>query len=56
MNGVIIWSEQVSKGAIIWREDHGRLAFFKVKKRFKVNYFVRMRCLPMKMAMWSLSP
>ncbi|MDA8636223.1 hypothetical protein N9L70_07540 [Rhodobacteraceae bacterium] len=32
MNGVIIWSEHVSKRAIIWCEDHGRLAFFKAKE------------------------
>ena len=31
MNGVIIWSEHVSKRAIIWCEDHGRLAFFKAQ-------------------------
>ena len=31
MNGVIIWSEQASKRAIIWCEDHGRLAFFKAE-------------------------
>ena len=31
MNGVIIWSEHVSKRAIIWCEDHGRLAFFKAE-------------------------
>ena len=32
MNGVIIWSEHVSKRAIIWCEDHGRLAFFKAEE------------------------
>jgi hypothetical protein len=31
MNGVIIWSEQASKRAIIWCDDHGRLAFFKAE-------------------------
>ena len=31
MNGVIIWSEHISKRAIIWCEDHGRLAFFKAE-------------------------
>ena len=32
MNGVIIWSEHISKRAIIWCEDHGRLAFFKAEE------------------------
>jgi hypothetical protein len=32
MNGVIIWSEHISKRAIIWCEDHGRLVFFKAEE------------------------
>ena len=32
MNGAIIWSEHVSKSAIIWFEDNGRLAFFNAEE------------------------
>ena len=39
MNGVIIWSEHISKRAIIWCEDHGRLAFFKAEKTLQGELF-----------------
>ena len=39
MNGVIIWSEQASKRAIIWCEDHGRLAFFKAEETLQGELF-----------------
>ena len=39
MNGVIIWSEHISKRAIIWCEDHGCLAFFKAEKTLQGELF-----------------
>ncbi|MDA8577475.1 hypothetical protein N9L08_00820 [Rhodobacteraceae bacterium] len=39
MNGVIIWSEHISKRAIIWCEDHGRLAFFKAEETLQGELF-----------------
>ena len=32
INGVITWSEHISKRAIFWCEDHGCLAFFKAEE------------------------
>lgn len=28
MYGVILWSDEITQKAVIWCEDHGRLAYF----------------------------
>ncbi len=33
MYGVILWSDQNNKRAVIWCEDHGDLAFYKSKQK-----------------------
>ena len=56
MNGVIIWSEHVSKRAIIWCEDHGRLAFFKAENTLQGELSRKNEVFAFKMAIWCLLP
>jgi len=36
MNGVVLWSDECQKNAVIWCEDQGDLAFYAQKKSLKV--------------------